>query len=221
LTDGGSAIEWARNLLNLQTEDDFDAALVEVSERYFNNFYELELDSPLARSQHVGTVTMIPFLSGERSVGFRDAATACISGITRDTTATDILHGCLQGVTLRLGAVSSLIKDVRCKADDAGDCGQTRLVVSGTALERNSLWRQMIADCTGFDVVVDGDSSGGTSRGVAMLIAKSIHLTEHCEEALSIVSQCQPNENARPRWRIAARDQENLITAVSETWDVE
>lgn len=220
MTDGGSAIEWARNLLNLKSGEDFEAALEEVSDQYYSISSELELDSPPSppSQSSVGTVTMIPFLSGERSTGFRGSASACISGITRDTSATDILHGCLQGVTLRLRAVIGLIKDVHKNKTDDG--GQTRLVVSGTALERNSLWRQMIADCTGFDVVVDGDSSGGTSRGVAMLITKSIHLAERCEEALSIVSQCQPNPNTRLRWKIAAREQENLITAVSKTWDM-
>lgn len=217
LTDGGSVIEWARGLLNLQFAEDFDSALEQISDQYFNNSNDIDLES----SRSVNTVTMIPFLSGERSTGFRGSASACISGITRDTTAIDILHGAFQGVTLRLGACIHLITQM-CRKNQQDqsteDRSQTTLVVSGNALERNYLWRQMIADCTGYSVIVDGDSSEGTSRGVAMLIARTIRQDDQYEERLSIVSESRPSPDTKRTWEHATRDQEKLISAVSATW---
>jgi gluconokinase len=222
LTDGGSVVEWARTLLNLQSREAFEAVLDQVAQHYDNEAKNLSLDS--AQTQPIGAVTMIPFLSGERSTGFRGSATACISGITRETTSVHILYACLEGVTLRLAAVIDLIGEVwdiqqhRGLSGDNQLSSQTVLVVSGNALERNSLWRQMIADCTGFSVVVDGDSTEGTCRGVAMLIARSFQTSEQSGEPLSVVKESRPNSESKSKWSCATLDQESLINAVSYTW---
>jgi hypothetical protein len=63
-------------------------------------------------------------------------------------------------------------------AEGAGEFrGDVRnvLVANGTALERNALGRQILADSSSMDVIVDGDSAEeGTSRGVAMMLAASL-----------------------------------------------
>eukprot|EP00804_Cyclotella_cryptica_P028258 CCRYP_014616-RB/>CCRYP_014616-RB protein AED:0.03 eAED:0.03 QI:97/1/1/1/0.4/0.33/6/4178/641 len=223
LTDGGSVVEWARTLLNLLSQEAFDSVLEQVSEHYANNAKSLSIDS--SPSHRSGAVTVIPFLSGERSTGFRGSATACISGITRETTPSDILYACLEGVTIRLAAVIDLIRKVCGVQQHRETSGDNQLntkmllVVSGNALERNSLWRQMIADCTGWSVVVDGDSNEGTCRGVAMLIARSFQTYEQGGEPLCIVKESLPNAEIESRWSCAALDQENLINAVSNTWN--
>ena len=67
---------------------------------------------------------------------------------------------------------------VLCIAEGAGEFrGDVRnvLVANGTALERNALGRQILADSSSMDVIVDGDSAEeGTSRGVAMMLAASL-----------------------------------------------
>lgn len=223
LTDGGSAIEWARKLLNLHSVDAFDAALEEVSNQYCKSFGKLSLEHPSSQSIDA-SVTMVPFLSGERSTGFRGAATGCISGITRDTTPVDILFGCLEGVTLRLCAVIGLIEEV-CRnqrqhktSDGSEEASQTILVVSGNALEKNSLWRQMIADCSSLSVAIDGESNEGTSRGVAMLISRRMKHTDQTAEILSIARISHSDEEAKSRWVRARLTQDELINAVSNTW---
>ena len=218
LTDGGSVVEWVRNLFHLQTPSDFEAALEEASRQYSDTI-------TMESSTQSLDVTMIPFLSGERSTGFRSLASGCIAGITRDTTTVDILRGSLEGVTSRLGVVIGLISDT-CNSlrgsDNASVTGdavrQLILVASGGALERNSLWRQMIADCTGLTVVLDGDSNEGTSRGVGLLMARIMKQTEQSEEELSVVGESRPNRAAESRWKRAMQDQETLISAVSLTW---
>jgi sugar (pentulose or hexulose) kinase len=41
-------------------------------------------------------------------------------------------------------------------------------------LERNELWRTMIADCTGLPVIMEKQTYEGTSRGVAILLRTSL-----------------------------------------------
>eukprot|EP00584_Thalassiosira_punctigera_P000836 CAMPEP_0172536578 /NCGR_PEP_ID=MMETSP1067-20121228/8318_1 /TAXON_ID=265564 ORGANISM="Thalassiosira punctigera, Strain Tpunct2005C2" /NCGR_SAMPLE_ID=MMETSP1067 /ASSEMBLY_ACC=CAM_ASM_000444 /LENGTH=619 /DNA_ID=CAMNT_0013321683 /DNA_START=41 /DNA_END=1900 /DNA_ORIENTATION=- len=221
LTDGGSVVEWARSLLNLHSDESFDACLEKVSEMYESHCTSPESSSPSG-------VTMIPFLSGERSTGFRGGAQGCISGMTRETTPAHIMYACLESVILRLGCVMKLVNEAGCSQFPEGQSAtQGILVASGNALQQSSLWRQMLADCTSMDVVIDGDSSSeGTSRGVAMMVAGSLYQrelgcplkTRNFEEPLLIVHKTEANAAAEEHWRTALTTQESLIDAVAPTW---
>ena len=213
LTDGGSVVEWARSLINLQSTESFESCLVEVA-----NMYEKRSCDDTSEAQ----LKMIPFLTGERSTGYRDGATGCISGISRSTTSVDIMSTCLESVVMRLTCILRLIKSV-CSSDSEGKC---ILIASGSALERNPLWRQMLADCSSMDVVIDGDSSAGTSRGVAMLMASFLQQARQGgktfvnkfhsvgPEQLMIKSSTKANVNAKKRWGKTMEAQETLIEAV-------
>ena len=226
LTDGGSVVEWARSLLNLESPETFDACMARVTDMY---------NERCGKRKRGCDVTMIPFLSGERSTGFRAGARACISGLTRDTTSNDVMYACLESVVLRLGRVLRLISEACAsrRAEGAGEfCGDVKnvLVASGAALERNALWRQMLADCSNMDVIVDGDSAEeGTSRGVAMLLATSLHQmglgAPHAafsgidERPLVVADETKCNVEAKDQWTVAASSQESLIEAIATTWN--
>ncbi|KAL7530176.1 hypothetical protein ACHAXR_003347, partial [Thalassiosira sp. AJA248-18] len=131
LTDGGSVVEWARSLFNLQSPQAFDACMDQVSKMYQNR-----CTIASSTSCSPGGVTMIPFLSGERSTGFRGGARACVSGITRETTAVDIMYACLESVILRMGCVLKLVNEVCNSHQDEGDISSQGIIVaSGNALE--------------------------------------------------------------------------------------
>lgn len=210
LTDGGSVVEWARQMLNIKESGEFDECMHKVSmlldARYIQSASE---DASFAR-----TLTVVPFLSGERSTGFRGGATGAILGMTRDTTPAHVLLGCIEGVTLRMNAIIALIRQAT-----EGDRKQ-RLIASGKALEVNELWRQMIADCSGLDVVLDMGTSEGTSRGAACLAAESLVSSKETSTAalpeqstMSVVST--PDQNGAAYWRRATTSQEVLIDALS------
>jgi len=247
LTDGGSVVEWARSLLNLQTDKDFHACLARVSEMYREHCASTSATGiptpppsnggvtmiPPPSSSNGGGVAMIPFLSGERSTGFRGGAKACISGLTRETTPAHILYACLESVILRLGRVLTLVNEA-CGGSQSSKEGQKKnsrkgiIVASGNALGRNPLWRQMLADCSSMDVVVDADSSSeGSSRGVAMMMAGSLYQralrdprsTFRFEEPLAAAHEARANAEGARRWRSALSAQESLIDAVSTTWN--
>ena len=181
LTDGGSVIEWIRQLLNLTDKQSFQQCMDQVEGSIRKA--EMDANEQLSKSLHCPrtALTTVPFLSGERSTGYRGGSVGVMYGLSRETTPTDMVQSCLEGVTLRLGAIVQRIQQVlqtlptrttspvskRTKTDP-------RILVSGKALELNHAWRQMIANCTGLDVLLDKSTVDGTSRGVAMMIGSRL-----------------------------------------------
>lgn len=194
LTDGGSVMEWLIQLLNLKsaTSPEFQACLSE-AETLVRESTEYRHDS----------VVVVPFLSGERSTGFRSAAQGTIHGLSLATTPAQLLKSSLEGVTLRLASIMERIQSLLSSQDEV------QIVCSGKALEVNALWRTMLADATGLPVVLDNQTKEGTSRGVVCLIMGID--TEELDTTQTIL----PNEQARSYWKLAARRQEHLIEAVS------
>lgn len=219
LTDGGSVVEWARHLLNLQDDDDFANCMVQV-EQLLNEEYENCAKDNLSLS----AVSSIPFLSGERSIGYRDGANFCIAGMTRNSTSAHFMKACLEGVILRLEAILRLLRQGL-----AAGKRQPRIVASGYALENNALWRQMLADCTGQQVQMDTFTRESTSTGVATMVAVALAMerdmsTESTPYLTRDDHTGQPIYSS-PRlpitesyWAAALEDQENLIDAVSSLW---
>jgi gluconokinase len=209
LTDGGSVVEWVSQLLNLSTEEAFQDCLQKV---------ETLVETDLTTPRQTGSLTVVPFLSGERSTGFRSQATGAILGLTRETTPAHLFKSCLEGVTLRIAAIVRLIQDTIP--------GETapRIIASGKALEVNALWRQMLADSTGLEVVFDKDTEEGTSRGVACLVSMALaksqagatestaFLVEEPVEA-SLVSSSR--DSSKDYWQRAAINQDGFINAIS------
>lgn len=214
LTDGGSVIEWACSLMNLKTDDAFQDCMNEVKE-----LINEEKDCP--------SLTLVPFLGGERSTGYRDGASGCIMGLTRETTPARFMKACLESVMLRIKAILELVNkaiDERTDENNDNPC----IVVSGNAMEANEAWRQMLADASGMEVQFDADITEGTSRGVARMVA--IVLDSQCraneepsdslmaEENISSPTVSSPRQEAVGYWGAATEAQDAFIDAVSPLW---
>jgi sugar (pentulose or hexulose) kinase len=163
---------------------------------------------------------MIPFLSGERSTGFRDGATGAIMGLTRNTTPAHFFKACLESVSLRLRAILELIVQAR-----GGEDEPPRIVASGKALESNALWRQMVADSSGLEVLLDLETVEGTSRGVARLVAVALAAAAAnknektsdflLEEEIQTCKSSKPRARAHSYFNQAAKSQETFLDAMS------
>ncbi len=186
LTDGGSMVEWAKQFLNLEKDEAAFQTCLEETRKLVEAEYREE-EANCHRE-----LIMAPFLSGERSTGFRGGAAGAVFGLTRETTPAHFFKSCLEGVSLRLKAIIDLLLivldqkkldgrdatgDVNDKRADTINTAVPFMVASGKAMEVNHLWRQMIADSCGLRVLLDEDTAEGTSRGVARLVAMSL-LTE-------------------------------------------
>lgn len=89
LTDGGSIFQWVKSVFVVDDETMKSAA-------------------QLTPASH--GLTVMPFLSGERSPGFSTRAKCCILGLTSSTRACDILRASLESVALRLCSIQSLME---------------------------------------------------------------------------------------------------------------
>jgi len=214
LTDGGSVVEWATSLLNLNSDDAFQKCMEEVEA-----LAQEERESPL--------LSVVPFLSGERSTGYRDGATGCVMGLTRETTPARFMKACLEGVMLRIKAILQLVGTAI--EELAADESETPcVVVSGNAMEKNAVWRQMLADASGMEVEMDCDVSEGTSRGVARMTAIALAMkcngdesskTLMSEEPISSPNVSSPRKHATEGyWAQATEVQDCFLDAMSTLW---
>jgi gluconokinase len=240
LTDGGSVVEWARTMLNLDaSQDAYDACLLEVELMVSSDLARAaaeESDGRPADNAHTspaGSITFVPFLSGERNPGFRETASGCMFGLRRATRPAHVLKSCLEGVTLRINAIVSLLRSTSLQTLPAPTSGDgIHLVASGGALESNWLWRQMLADCTGIPVVFDEDANESTSRGVALLVARALVAADvymddsaNCLQSSRIVEALKPKLVSNPRpvlsryWERLAVEQNRLLEALDPLYD--
>lgn len=218
LTDGGSVVEWVSQLLNLSTSELF-LNCVQNAQKLVN----MDIRTKHTYSGKTQPLIMAPFLSGERSTGYRDGATGAIMGITRETTPAHLMKSCVEGVTLRISAILNLILQAQKELSSRAtfQCIPS-VVASGKALEQNAMWRQMIADSSGLKVVLDQDTSEGTSRGVGCLVAAALDMYDKECSALSLseeeITKCktsEPRQKAKEFYGKLSEAQEEFIEAIS------
>ena len=158
LTDGGSLLDWFEGLVGNQI--------------YRKSLREIEAMCTDSTSQIYGSISVLPFWSGERSIGWNDQMVGTISGLDHNSTATSILLGIMEGIAFRISVIISLLRDTNLIAASPNAC----LVASGTALESSIAFRQMIANMSGYSMVsLRADERGeATSCGIATMIVESM-----------------------------------------------
>ena len=101
-------------------------------------------------------LVFLPFLGGERSLGWDPRRRGLISGLSFATSRLDIAQAALEGVCYRLGAVVDAIGGVES------------VVVTGGALLANPAWVQVLADVLGRPLEVSAVAEA-SARGAAMV----------------------------------------------------
>ena len=100
-------------------------------------------------------LTFLPFLGGERSLGWNAKRRGAIEGLSFATTPEDIAQAALEGVCYRLAAVLDAIG------------GLESVVATGGALLANPAWLQVFADVLGKPVEVSAVAEG-SARGAVL-----------------------------------------------------
>lgn len=142
---------------------------------------------------------ILPFYQGERSTGFRSRAQSVWFGTTHGTTPAELVLAHLVGITLRLVAIVELLPS------------SSDILVSGKALERNWLWRQMLADATGRTVIYDPTTREGTSRGLAKLLWEEIRNEPLDDPIDDTAVYSHPNTETKDFWRDTRERHERLL----------
>jgi gluconokinase len=145
-SEGGNVLAWSRRVLALPADD---AAFAE---------------SLAAIAPNAHRLVALPFLSGERSVGWRGDARAVLSGLSLDTSAIDIVRALMEAVALRLSLVYERLAPL---ADPAHT-----VVASGGAFRHAPGWPQIIADALGVPIALAREPEA-SARGAALLALAS------------------------------------------------
>ncbi|HVP17642.1 MAG TPA: gluconokinase [Spirochaetia bacterium] len=184
LGNGGNLHEWMRQTLRLDRDLE-------------------KLDGDLLnRAAACHGLTMLPFLTGERSVGWNPRARAAVIGMSLETTALDILQAGIEAVAYRFAAVQRLLDAA------TGPAGQT--IATGGALLRSRAWTQIIADVLERPVTLSRVSEA-SSRGAALLALEAVGRISSVDAAPPLLGEVlQPREERRAAHRAAARKQESL-----------
>jgi gluconokinase len=108
-------------------------------------------------------LTFLPFLGGERSLGWNPDRRGAIEGLTFATTPLDIAQAGLEAVCYRLADVLDAIGGIES------------FVATGAALLASQAWLQVLADVLGRPVEVSG-AAEGSARGAALVALERLGL---------------------------------------------
>ena len=145
-SEGGNVIKWAMDTLRLPDFESLDAEL-----------------RALEPGEH--GLTILPFLSGERSTGWNPTARGAVHGLSLGTSPLNILQACMESIALRFALVWGLIED------SAGR--DPMFVASGGALKASNYWLQVMADVLQRPIATSPESED-TVRGTAILALNAL-----------------------------------------------
>jgi gluconokinase len=184
-SEGGNVLSWARRTLALPGEDAaLDSALAAV-----------------APDSH--GLTALPFLSGERSPGWRGDARAAVTGISLATTAPQILRALVEAVAYRLASVYDLLRPLAAPGH--------AVIASGGALGHSGVWIQILADALGVPIeVLRGIEA--SSRGAAVLALGALGRPAPPAEPWG--TPVQPDPRRRDIYAAARARQDRLYDSV-------
>ncbi len=115
-------------------------------------------------------LTILPFISGERSLGWHAHAHATFSGITVRTTPLDLLRAALESEAYQLNAVYERISIALARAEQA-----PMLIGSGGVLQGSRTFQQIIADTLGAPLHLSLEREA-SARGVALLALEALNV---------------------------------------------
>jgi gluconokinase len=154
LSDGGGLYRWLKDTHKIHEIDD----MVET---------EIARRAPDAHG-----LTFLPFLAGERSTGYHEAARGAILGLRSSTDAVDIVQSALESVAFRFAEIFDQLNDV---------VKIREIVASGGALRESIVWTQIIADVLAANLSLP-DTREASSRGAVLLALETIGKIESIEK---------------------------------------
>ena len=196
-SEGGNVGLWLKKLMNMQINYD------EIE----NDDLNRELEQLLLRSEPDGHgLTVLPFLAGERAVGWAENATGTLSGIRLSTSQTDIYQAFLESIAYRFGLVSRRLMTV------LGD--ECAVIASGGAIKASKYWLQMISNVLGMRVSVSNVDQD-TGKGTAILALVGLGVKKSLDDfEFEILETYYPEEKSMIIYQNAMNRQEELYSKI-------
>lgn len=186
-SEGGNVVEWALNNFKLPSLDDLND--------------ELERTEPDAHG-----LTVLPFIAGERAVGWSTNASGVINGVRVSTSGLDILQALMESVAYRFSLVADLLRD---EMDD-----DRVFIAGGGAMTNSPWWLQTMADVLQGEVHIPAEEQA-TSRGAAILALNALGIWKGLDDVMpEIAAVYQPRHEYRSIYEEAIQRQTELYAAV-------
>jgi gluconokinase len=185
LSEGGNLLSWMSNTLKVPLKD----AEPEV--------VKLEPDSH--------GLTILPFISGERSLGWHGNVRMTVAGISINTTPLELLRAAMESLAYELDGVYEQLLTVL-----QVDSSALKLYASGGALFASSLLRSIIADTLDTPIYPSHDQEA-SARGAALLALEALGVIPDVAHApVHLGSPTLPDAMRGAVYRKAARKQREL-----------
>jgi gluconokinase len=188
LGDGGNLFEW-------------------MSGRLARGLQPQKIDQELLAAAPAGHgLTVLPFLTGERSTGWDARVRGAVCGLGWDTRGLDIVQAGVEAVAYRFAAI---LRALRPAVPGARD-----LIGTGGALYSSSAWGQILADVLELPLgrVSEPEAS---SRGAALLVLEALGVPVDLVSLRPVVERTWlPRASAAAAHRAAALRQERLKAAL-------
>lgn len=186
MSEGGNLLAWLNNMLKMPSLQDSE--------------------SQVAALQPDGHgLTILPFIAGERSIGWHAEARMTITGIYTHTSAEELLRAGMEALAYRLGTISSALRSVlKMEASDY------RLMASGGVLFHSQILRQIVADT--LDIAIHpSQEQEASARGTALLALEALGIIPDLAKLQpSTLSSTQPDKTNGDIYRKAAARQDGL-----------
>ncbi|MCY4475566.1 MAG: gluconokinase [Chloroflexi bacterium] len=186
-SEGGNVVEWAVNNLNLPPLEELNENLTDAT--------------PDGHG-----LTVLPFIAGERAVGWSTNASGVFNGVRVSTTGLDILQALMESVAYRFSLVADLLQ---------GEMTEDRVFIAGGGAMTNSpWWLQTISDVLQGEVHVPAEEQA-TSRGAAILALNAIGEWKSLADLMPEIAKVYyPREEFRNTYRAAIDRQSDLYSTV-------
>ena len=183
LSDGGGLLQWLAHTLKTDLRDESLQA-------------QLAALEPDAHG-----LTVLPFWSGERSIGWRAEARGGIFGLRQDTTNLDIIRAALEGIAYRFALIANDLDEIAPGA---------AIVATGNALRSSPAWLRIITDVLGRPVLFGG-APEASIRGAALLALEAVGKIANIEAVPVLVDEVfEPDMQRHARYREGLARQQDL-----------
>lgn len=173
LSDGGGLYRWLKDNLRLAKNAEIEIA---------------------KRGPDSHGLTFLPFLAGERSTGYHEAASGAILGLKASTDTVDILQAALESVAFRFAEILDQLNEV---------VNIKEIIASGGALRESPVWTQIIADVLGRNLSLP-DTHEASSRGAVLLALETIGKIENIDKVPTLkCRQLKADKSRRSLYAIA------------------
>jgi gluconokinase len=132
----------------------------------------LQLPAPAELEKQIGDMTpgahgltFLPFLAGERSMGWNPDAKASLTGLHLDSSPIEIVRASMEAVALQFAQAAIRLRTLFPHAN--------RIIGSGGALSHSQTWCQMFADAIGSPLTLAAEPEA-SSRGAALLAMDAV-----------------------------------------------